>query len=71
MLNDSVNAFAEVDESDYDSEEEVKDKTPGQVRKSFGKSNRRSMGKTNRASVTSGDGPDSAGLTGSRESMPK
>ena len=24
MLNDSVNAFAEVDESDYDSEEETK-----------------------------------------------
>ena len=44
MLNDSVNAFAEVDESDYDSEEESKGENTQKL-------NRRSLGKVNRKSI--------------------
>lgn len=61
MLNDSVNAFAEVDESDYDSEEESKDGAMSGdkiKRKSFGKAQRRSMGRGNRESITSSGTPD-------------
>lgn len=44
MLNDSVNAFEEVDESDYDSEEESKGGTGQHLkRRSFGKANRKSL----------------------------
>ena len=53
MLNDSVNAFEEVDESDYDSEEETKGSPTRKLnRRSFGKANRKSLTK-NRESTTS------------------
>ena len=71
-----MNAFEEVDESDYDSEEESKGGTGmPEGRSSLTKAERRSL-RMSRTSMTNSENPDSAnqsatGGIGGRSSMPR